>query len=60
MAKTVVVEIKSKKRHHKYHKSFTVSKRVQAHDETGKRVGDKVTIEATRPISKMKKFKVIS
>ncbi len=59
MQSTVVVELKSQKRHPKYHKSYTVKKRLYAHDETGAQMGDKVTIVATRPISKLKKFKVI-
>lgn len=60
MQKTVVVKVDVKKRHKKYHKSFTISKRYKAHDETGEyHIGDKVVIEAVRPISKDKKFKVI-
>jgi small subunit ribosomal protein S17 len=61
MAKTVVVKVDEKKRHPKYHKSYTTSKKYKAHDENGEyKVGDKVVIESTRPISKEKKFKVIS
>lgn len=59
MQNTVVVEISRKKRHPKYHKTFTVTNRLQAHDDIGVKTGDVVTIEATRPISKMKKFKVV-
>lgn len=61
MQKTVVVQVTHKKRHAKYHKTFTVSKRYKAHDETGQyHTGDKVIIESTRPISKDKKFVVVS
>ena len=61
MSKTVVVKVDMRKRHPKYHKSYTVSKKFKAHDETNEyKVGDKVVIESTRPISKDKKFKVIS
>jgi small subunit ribosomal protein S17 len=60
MDKTVVVKVDMKKRHPKYHKSYTVSKKFKAHDETNEyHSGDVVVIEATRPISKDKKFKVI-
>jgi small subunit ribosomal protein S17 len=61
MDKTVVVKVDIKKRHPKYKKSYTVSRRFKAHDENNEfKVGDKVLIEATRPISKEKKFKVLS
>lgn len=60
MNKTVVVEVSVKKRHPKYHKSYTVSKRYKAHDEADSyQVGDKVVIESCRPMSKEKKFTVI-
>ena len=61
MDKTVVVKVDMRKRHPKYKKSYTVSKKFKAHDETNQyKTGDKVVIESTRPISKDKKFKVIS
>ncbi len=61
MDKTRVVKITMQKRHPKYHKSYTVFKRIKAHDETNEyHTGDKVVIESTRPISKDKKFKIIS
>lgn len=59
MQSTVVVELKTQKRHPKYHKSYTVRKRLYAHDDLGAKAGDTVTIQSTRPISKLKKFKVI-
>ena len=60
MDKTVVVRIDIKKRHPKYHKTYTISKRFKAHDEENKyKVGDKVVIASTRPISKDKKFIVV-
>jgi small subunit ribosomal protein S17 len=61
MDKTVVVKVDMRKRHSKYKKSYTISKKFKAHDEKNEyKVGDKVVIESTRPISKEKKFKVIS
>ena len=60
MDKTVVVRIDIRKRHSKYHKAYTVSKRFKAHDaENAYHVGDVVVIESTRPISKDKKFTVV-
>ena len=61
MDKTVVVKVDMRKRHAKYKKAYTVSKRFKAHDQNNEyKVGDRVVIESTRPISKDKKFKVIS
>ena len=60
MKDTVVVELKRRVRHPKYHKSYTVTKRVQAHSTNGAKVGDSVVIESTRPISKMKRFRVVN
>lgn len=61
MDKTIVVKVDVKKRHPKYHKSYTVSKRYKAHDEANTaKVGDRVTIESCRPVSKDKKFQLLS
>ncbi|MCL5666846.1 MAG: 30S ribosomal protein S17 [Patescibacteria group bacterium] len=61
MAKTVVVKVDSRKRHPKYKKAYTVSKRYKAHDENNEfHPGDKVVIESIRPMSKEKKFRVLS
>lgn len=61
MTKTVVVKVDMRKRHAKYQKSYTISKKFKAHDENEEyNVGDKVIIESIRPMSKEKKFKVIS
>ncbi|MDR3643141.1 MAG: 30S ribosomal protein S17 [Candidatus Doudnabacteria bacterium] len=61
MTRTVVVKVDSRKRHAKYKKAYTVSKRYKAHDEKGEyHTGDKVVIESIRPMSKDKKFQVIS
>ena len=61
MTKTVVVKVDSRKRHPKYKKAYTVSKKYKAHDEKGEyHTGDRVVIESIRPMSKEKKFKVLS
>ncbi len=60
MDKTVVIKVETRKRHPKYHKSYTVTSRYKAHDEGNEyHKGDKVVIEATRPISRGKQFKVL-
>ena len=61
MDKTVVVNVSRYVAHKKYGKYFKIDKRYKAHDETNEyEVGDKVTIEETRPMSKDKTFKVLS
>ncbi len=60
MAKTVVVKVNVLKKHRKYHKQYTRSKRYQAHDEKNEyHVGDIVEIQETRPISKEKRWRVV-
>lgn len=60
MDKTVVVSVTRFIKHPKYGKYYKVSKKYKAHDEDNSvKVGDKVTIIETRPISKDKKFKVV-
>jgi len=61
MQKTVVVKVDVRKRHFKYKKAYTISKKFKAHNENNEfKTGDKVIIESIRPMSKEKKFKVIS
>jgi len=60
MDKTIVVKIDRYVKHPKYKKYYTISKKFHAHDEEGRfKIGDKVTIVETRPLSKTKKFKVV-
>ncbi|HZX50350.1 MAG TPA: 30S ribosomal protein S17 [Candidatus Paceibacterota bacterium] len=55
MAKTVVVRVERLKEHPKYLRRIRVHKKYKAHDENGEyHVGDKVTIEESRPLSKDK------
>lgn len=59
MDKTVVVKVNRYVKHPKYQKFYTISKKYKAHDETNsKKIGDKVEIVETKPISKDKTFKV--
>jgi small subunit ribosomal protein S17 len=61
MDKTVVVSISRFVKHPKYGKYYKVSKKYKVHDEDNKhKIGDNVKIVETRPISKDKRFKVIS
>lgn len=58
--KTVIVLVNRFIKHPKYKKYVQRGKKYKAHDE-GKthKIGDKVTIEECRPISKDKHFKVL-
>ena len=59
MDKTIVVSVSRFVRHPKYGKYYKINKKYKVHDEEKKyKVGDKVEIVETRPISKDKKFKV--
>lgn len=60
MAKTVTVAVATFFRHPKYGKFIRRTKRYLAHDETNKyKVGDKVVIVSSRPMSRHKKFTVL-
>jgi small subunit ribosomal protein S17 len=59
MQKTRVVEIERVYRHPRYQRVIRRSKRLKAHDEANaSRVGDRVVIEETRPLSKDKRWRV--
>jgi small subunit ribosomal protein S17 len=59
MQKTVVVEIERRKMHPLYRKQYRRTTRIKAHDETNVcKVGDRVVIEETRPLSKEKRWRV--
>ncbi len=61
MSKTRVVEITRSKFHSKYLKHYTVHSKFKAHDEKNLyKIGDRVLIEETRPISRDKRFRIIS
>lgn len=61
MDKTVVVNVTRYTPHKKYGKYFKIDKRYKAHDENNRyKVGDKVIIAETKPISKDKSFVVVS
>jgi len=59
MTKTRVVVIERVYRHPRYERVVTRSKRLKAHDETNaSKVGDRVLIEETRPLSKEKRWRI--
>lgn len=59
MQKTRVVRIERVYRHPKYQRVVRMSKRLKAHDEANEsRVGDRVLIEETRPMSKEKRWRI--
>ncbi len=60
MNKTIVVAVSRFVKHPKYGKYYKVTKKYKAHDEENQyKIGDKVAITETRPISKDKHFAVI-
>jgi small subunit ribosomal protein S17 len=59
MDKTVVVAVETRKVHPLYKKAVRVTKRYKAHDENNAcKIGDKVKIVETRPLSKEKNWRV--
>ncbi len=60
MDKTVVVTAVRTTRHPKYGKVIKLKKKYYAHtDENNLKVGDEVTIMETRPLSKLKRWRVL-
>jgi small subunit ribosomal protein S17 len=60
MEKTAVVTVTSRKPHPRYGKTMQRSKKFYAHDETNDaKVGDRVRIVETRPLSKKKRWRLL-
>ena len=60
MQKTVVVAIERRFPHPLYGKMVTRTKRLKAHDEeNAAKVGDRVRVMETRPLSKQKRWRVV-
>ena len=58
--KTCVVQVSERKRHRTYGKMITQSAKFHAHDENNEcGVGDVVTIMETRPLSKLKHWRLV-
>jgi small subunit ribosomal protein S17 len=59
MQKTRVVRIERVYRHPRYQRVVRRARRVKAHDERNEsRVGDRVLIEETRPLSREKRWRI--
>jgi len=59
MDKTIVVLVERRIRHELYGKELKKSKRYHAHDEKNEaKVGDRVRIMETRPLSKLKHWRL--
>jgi small subunit ribosomal protein S17 len=60
MDKTAVVTVTQRKPHPRYGKTMQRSTKLYAHDESNDlRVGDRVRVTETRPLSKTKRWRVV-
>jgi len=60
MDKTIVIAIVERVRHPKYDKFVTRTKKLYVHDEANDaKVGDRVRVTETRPLSKTKRWRVV-
>lgn len=60
MQKTVVVAVETLVRHPLYQRTIRQTRKFKAHDEENScRIGDKVKVMETRPLSKEKRWRVI-
>ena len=59
MQKTIVVKVTRAAQHPLYHRVVRSGKKYYAHDESGEaRIGDTVRIVSTRPLSKLKRWRL--
>ena len=60
MDKTIVVEVERRVPHPLYHKIIKRFSKVYAHDEKGEALtGDRVRIQETKPLSKLKRWRLV-
>ncbi len=60
MNKTVVVRVERRFQHPQFKKVVTSYKKFYAHDEKSEaKLGDRVLIQETRPLSKLKRWRVV-
>ena len=60
MDKTAIVAVIDQVRHPRYAKTVQRTKRLYAHDEQNDvKVGDRVRVQETRPLSKLKRWRII-
>ena len=61
MLKTIVVRVERRFQHARFKKVVTGYKKFYAHDEKSEaKVGDRVRIEETRPLSKLKRWRLVA
>ena len=61
MAKTIVVRVQRRFPHPQFKKVVTAYSKFYAHDEKAEaKVGDTVRIEETRPLSKLKRWRLVA
>ncbi|MBU3911411.1 MAG: 30S ribosomal protein S17 [Candidatus Omnitrophica bacterium] len=60
ISKTIVIRVDRTTKHAKYKRVVKKSSKVMVHDEKNEaKIGDKVRVRETRPLSKNKKWKLI-
>ena len=60
MDKTAVVAVVDRVRHRRYNKTVQRTNKLYVHDETNDlNVGDRVRVQETRPLSKLKRWRVV-
>ena len=60
MDKTAVVTVTTRKPHPRYRKTMARTTRLYVHDEENTlRVGDRVRVAETRPLSKLKRWRIV-
>jgi len=58
--KTAIVETVDRVRHRRYAKTMQRTKRLHVHDEENQlNVGDRVRVQETRPMSKLKRWRLV-
>ncbi len=59
MQKTIVVQVERRVQHAEYTRTIKRTSRFHAHDEKNEaKIGDRVRIEETRPLSKLKRWRL--
>lgn len=59
MNKTVVVRVERRIRHPQYGKVINRASKLYAHNETPLEIGQEVTVVESRPMSKLKRWRVV-
>ena len=60
MAKTIIVQVRRRFAHPKFHKVVTAYKKFYVHDDKGEaKPGDHVRIVESRPLSKLKRWRLV-